>query len=135
MSMRSIRPIACSSACLGRRCSGFLLPDVLMGIAMAVTLLGVLAVASGEYRRGSMTLADQRTAQRLAEQAIRDLRTGATVEPAAQAGDGRGAVRVKRLGETPGVKGQVWVEVRVTYRRQSATLVGLAPSSAAEAKP
>lgn len=105
---------------------GFMFMDAVAGLVLITALATALAMSVGRQNRGEQKLADMRTATRIAEQTLAELRlTGKN-----SAVDGETRLTIQRAEGGWQAEGQRWVEIRVRYRGQSAQLVGLAPSSA-----
>ena len=108
-----------------RRAQGFFTTDALVGLLIVAALAAALAVGAGQHRRATTRLADAREALHVAERALVALQCGKPVPP--DADDAR--VVVQTLPDVAPA-GQRWVDVSVTVRERSSSLVGLAPVEA-----
>jgi hypothetical protein len=99
----------------------------MMGLAFLALLATVLAVTATRQQRAARVLADQREAVRIAETALLDLQAH---QPAAAAVSDV-TVRVAPASGGAKVPGTKWVEMIVTVRGQTRSLVGLVPDDAA----
>jgi len=100
-------------------------------VAMAIILLLtlVLTVAVTRQQRTTAKLADTRDAVRLAEQTLTALQAGEAA-PAPPEGS---VVEIHPAGAVKDTGNLAWVSIQVTHRGRSATLVGVAPATAAPA--
>jgi type II secretory pathway pseudopilin PulG len=105
----------------------FVFIDVTMGLA----LLGLIAIALlgavGRQQRAAQKLSDDRTAARLAEDALTSLRLGQT-KPSTETN----AVVFSRLPDTA-PSGHVWLRATTHVGQSEAQVIGLVPSAAAPA--
>ena len=106
------------------RC-GFVMADVLTGIALLVVLSGAMIVAQSARSHAAQKFADTRAAVRLAERALIELQNGRPLPT--DAPDAK--LEVAPLAAEAGVAGRKWIEVRATLRSQKAVLCGLVPAS------
>jgi Tfp pilus assembly protein PilX len=96
---------------------GFMMMDVMAGIILLTALAGALAVATNLRQRNAQHLIDQRTAMRIAQDAL----------AAGQAPQNSPAkVSIARTGTRVGSR--EWIEVSVVYNGRHAALAGLAPA-------
>ena len=109
-----------------RRRGGYLLIDVMMGIAIVGVMAIAMAVAADHQRRASRRLADYQTTVRLAEQVLTDMQLGRPVVVVDQGV----SVTVQRVDGGAPIPGQAWVQVTATRAPHVARLVGLAPVGA-----
>lgn len=103
---------------------GFVLADVIGGIALLAAVASLLAVSVHRYHAASDRLADSRDAMRLAEDALARLQTNQP--PPADAAEQ--SVSVKSL-DAAAPSNHRWVEVTAKVHRRVATLTGLVPAS------
>jgi len=102
---------------------GFMLMDVIGGLILVATLATVLAIAMNRQNRAQQKLADSRAAVRIAERVLADLQTSG--KTAADDDDTR--ITIHRAEGAADARGLAWAEVRVAFRDQQASLVGLVP--------
>jgi type II secretory pathway pseudopilin PulG len=107
-----------------RRCA-FLIAEAIMGLAIIVILTAVLSVALVRQNRASHKLSDSRAAERAAERTLTALQVRRP-PPAPEEGS---VIEIIPIQPAAGVGDLVWVQVRVTHRGRTATLVGLAPTT------
>jgi Tfp pilus assembly protein PilX len=105
----------------------FFVADAMMGLAFLALLATVLAVTATRQQRAARVLADQREAVRIAETALLDLQA----HQSATAAGSDVTVRVAPAAGGANVPGRKWVEMIVTVRGQTRSLVGLVPDDAA----
>jgi len=101
---------------------GFLMLDVVVGLAVVVALTIGLTVTLGEHHRALARLRDSASALRLAERALAELQSGQPLSAPEQA-----TVRVEPVSQAAEAPGWRWVRVSVTLRRGGAELTGLVP--------
>ena len=121
-----------------RRRRGFLIVDMITGLAIVGIIATTLVVLVGRERRIGATLGDRRAAARLAEETLADLRAGrepgrGTVPDGKEGGTGLPSqVEVTALSSPEGSPaGRRWVQVRATVVGRTVTLVGLVPEGQA----
>lgn len=115
-----------STRLLRARCRrGWFATETLVGLAIVLLLIVVLANAVQRQQRASDRLSDSREMMRLAEQTITALQTSHP-PPAASAGTN---VAVTPLDEPSGAEKLRWVRVTVSRGGRSVTLVGMARKS------
>jgi hypothetical protein len=118
---------------------GFLLVDMITGLAIVGIIAMTLVVLVGHARRIGATLGDRRAAARLAEATLADLRAGrqptvgAVLDQGDRANGPARQVEVTALADpaTGASPGRRWVEVRATVSGRTVTLVGLVPDGPA----
>ncbi len=107
---------------------GFVMADILLGLAIVGLLAIGLTVVLNRQERASQILADSRDATRLAERAVTALQSGRPLPP----DDAQQQTGVRRLPD-PAPTGQAWVEVSARVRGREVSLVALIPASSAPA--
>jgi type II secretory pathway pseudopilin PulG len=104
-----------------RQRSAFLTLDVIVALAVVVTLSAVLAVSLSRMHQASLRMADERAAVRLAETAILHLQARDKTPLLAQTS--------LRPLTNPAPPAQTWVEVTAKYNTRPASLIGLIPTA------
>jgi hypothetical protein len=105
---------------------GFVTADVVMGLMIIVVLAMSLALMVSKQHRGAERLADTRGAVWAAERALATLQSGKSVDDK--------SIAVEPFAGEGVPAGHAWVRVRATFNGRSATLAGLVPAPAKEAK-
>ena len=104
----------------------FMGADVLIGLAIVITLMATLAVAVTRQTRAARQLAESRAAVRLAEATITALQSGQPA-PAAPVG---AKVTVWRVESVKAPPGTAWATVSVTLDGRTRDLAGLVRADA-----
>jgi type II secretory pathway pseudopilin PulG len=110
---------------------GFLIADVMMGLAVLGVVAVVLISASSRTGRAADRLSNARTAGRVAEQVLVEMQAGL---PLSQP-DAETKIAVEPTAGGANVPGRRWVRVVVSFRGESRLLVGLVPEAAAPTAP
>lgn len=97
------------------RARGFLFADVMIGLALMVMIAVALVSAKSAYARFDRKLAEQRTADRMAEAVLVDLQRGRPLP--------EGARLVQLDTDAPG--GLRWVTVEMPYNGRIGKISGL----------
>jgi len=114
-----------------QRREGFLIADVMMGLAVLGVVAVVLIGAASRTGRAADRLSNARTAGRVAEQVLVEMQAG--LPPSPPGAETKIAVEPTAGGAH--VPGQRWVQVVVSFRGESRLLVGLVPESAPATAP
>ena len=117
----------CATVALkGRRRRGFLLQDSLIGLVMVLALTMSFAVTVTQHVKGTVQLADRRTAVRLADNALLTLQsrplTGVEIRRP------NAPLTFTSLLSSPS-SAYTWVQVTAQHHQAHATLTGLVPTS------
>jgi len=107
-----------------KRRHGFMIADVIIALSVVLTLSGVLAMGVARQKQASDRMADQRLANRRAENALLSMQAGMSTSSS--------DVRIATLGATSPVPGEKWVQVTAPWRFGEATVVGLVPEGSAQ---
>ncbi len=99
-----------------RRCGGFFVLDALVAIALLLLMSALIGLAMSKNAQAERVLADQRAAQRLAEQVLLHEQMGVTTGD-----DDRVDIEKLPVAED----GRQWITVRVSLGRARYELVGL----------
>ena len=105
-----------------KRC-GFVVMDVILGMAIVTTLMVLLAVAVQKQRQASLELADQRRAARELEAVMATLQHGGPA-PNPQPPQ---TVSINVLPDLAPIDGYVWVRLSTRGGRAEVDLTGLVP--------
>ena len=113
----------------GGTCRGFVMADVVLGMAILAVLAAAFFVSVHKQRRGAERLADMRGAAWDAEYALAAMQSG---------GKPSEDVQVERLAEADGAAGAAnvvpdgyaWVRVSAQRNGRAASLIGLVPRDA-----
>lgn len=116
------------STMISRRHAGFLFFDLMIALAILVTMTTLMIVSVNRQRHTSQALSDTRAATRLAERVLLDLQQGH--KPQAAAGADRFTVARSTGGQE--IPGYAWVSVTAESNSHHATLAGLAKTTALE---
>ena len=108
------------------RARGFMGADVLIGLAVVITLMATLAVAVTRQTRAAKQLAESRAAVRLAEATITALQSG---QPAPTVPVGA-KLTVRRVEDVEAPPGAAWANVSVTFSGRTRELTGLVRADA-----
>ncbi len=98
----------------------FMLPDVIVGIAIVAVLLVIMTVVLTRQQQATAALADHRRATRVAEGALVDLQMGHALE------QGKG-LSARDVAGAQAADGYRWIEVEAVNGKQRSTIVGLVP--------
>ncbi len=98
------------------RTNGFFLADTMFGMALVVTLIGILGLAVNQHGKASTRLAHRRAAARLAEHTLTSLAVGMPVPSASSESDGQTRIVVRNAPDGETVDGYQWIEVEVAHR-------------------
>jgi hypothetical protein len=93
-----------------------------MAIMIVAILAALLSVADGSHQRALKHLADSRSATRLAESALISMQSGQSLSIPTDCD-----LAFRELSPSPGLPGQVWIEVDAAVNGRRASLVGLVP--------
>jgi len=105
---------------------GFVLMDMLLGLAVVITLAVLLAQLGGEQTQAARHFADARSAQRCAEMVLQHLQIGQPLPPAPAAMQ----VQIVPVSDASAVDGYRWCKVVVECRGQHGVLLGLVSGKA-----
>jgi len=110
---------------------GIFMADVMLGLVLLGILTGILISATSRTQRAADRLSNARTAGRVAQEVLVDVQAGL---PAPQP---RGETKISVEPAEGGAKvpGRRWVQVVVSFRGESALLVGLVPEAAPASQP
>jgi len=101
----------------------FMLPDVIVGIAIVAVLLVIMTVVLSRQQQAAAALAEHRRATRAAEAALIDLQMGHALE------QGK-SISTRDVAGVPAPAGYRWIQVEAISGKQRSVIVGLVPQNA-----